>query len=87
MPAGFLTCTTHSAPCCLCAACYGLCCLTNPITLGRCMFRPGSVKVTAGCFSSCGLWPVWLRLNTLLPLHIARQCFAKQRLSGPKAAG
>lgn len=45
------------------------------------MFSPGSQKVTAGCFSSCGLSLVWLSLNTFLPLHVAQHCFAKHRFS------
>lgn len=34
------------------------------------VFSPGSQKVTAGCFSSCGLWAMWPPLNTFSPLTL-----------------
>lgn len=50
-----------------------------PATLSCCSFSPGFRKVTAGCFSSCGLWPVWLSLNTPHhpPLRIAQQALSQ----------
>lgn len=44
-------------------------CITNPASfmLQVNVFSPGSQKVTAGCFSSCGLWAMWLSLNPLSP--------------------
>lgn len=66
-------------------------CIANPASfmLQVNVFSPSSQKVTAGCFSSCGLWAMWLSLNHPPP-NIAQQpqqrC-AKQTLVSPKAAG
>lgn len=48
-----------------------------PATLSCCSSSPDFRKVTAGCFASCGLWPVWLSLNTPLPLRIAQQALCQ----------
>lgn len=47
-------------------------CIAKPasVMLQVNVFSPGSQKVTAGCFSSCGLWAMWLPLNTFFPLTL-----------------
>lgn len=68
-------------------------CITNPASfmLQVNVFSPGSQKVTAGCFSSCGLWAMWLSLNTppsLSPTHTLLSSLSSavpnRRLSVPR---
>lgn len=63
-------------------------CIANPASfmLQVNVFSPGSQKVTAGCFSSCGLWAMWLPLNTffLLTLLSSSSGVPNRRLSVPR---
>lgn len=62
MPAGFYPSTTHLLKW-LCSAgwSWDSPCIAKPASfmLQASVFSPGSKKVTAGCFSSCGLWAMW----------------------------
>lgn len=64
-------------------------CITNPASfmLQVNVFSPGSQKVTAGCFSSCGLWAMWLSLKPPSPLTLLSSLSSavpNRRLSVPR---